>query len=115
VFLPVSDHSNNKKAPCGKACYKGIEILICLNFLSDLIMQSFGNSDQVIKHDDSISIQQDEDSQPKDLSLKSNKKMKPIPPPLNLETGSSALKEFAIIATSPKSPLMQKNLPFRKR
>lgn len=78
-------------------------------------MQSFGNSDQVIKHDDSRNIQQDEDSQPKDLSLKSNRKMKPIPPPLNLETANSALKEFAIIATSPKSPLMQKNLPFRKR
>jgi len=92
-----------------------IEILICINLLSELIMQSFGNSDQVRKHDDSRNIQQDEDSQPKDLSLKSNKKMKPIPPPLNLETANNALKEFAIIATSPKSPLMQKNLPFRKR
>ena len=57
--------------------------------------------------------QQDEECQPKDLSLK--KKMKPIPPPLNLAVDSSPLKEFAIIATSPKSPLMQKNLPFRKR
>ncbi|KAJ9590691.1 hypothetical protein L9F63_016207 [Diploptera punctata] len=61
-------------------------------------------------------IQQDEDCQPKDLSLKTIKKMKPtFPPPLNLAMHSSPLKEFAIIATSPKSPLMQKNLPFRKR
>ncbi|XP_067009516.2 HMG box-containing protein 1 [Anabrus simplex] len=59
--------------------------------------------------------QQEEDCQPKDLSLKSVKKMKPIPPPLNLGVPSSTLKEFAIIATSPRSPLMQKNLPFRKR
>lgn len=113
--LPVFGQSSNEKAPCGMACYKGIEILICINFLSDLIMQSFGKSDQIIQHEDSRNIQQDEDSQPKDLSLKSSKKMKPIPPPLNLETASNALKEFAIIATSPKSPLMQKNLPFRKR
>jgi hypothetical protein len=91
------------------------EILICISFLSALIMQSFGKSDQVIKHEDSGNLQQDEDCQPKDLSLKSSKKVKPIPPPLNLETASSALKEFAIIATSPNSPLMQKNLPFRKR
>lgn len=78
-------------------------------------MQSFGKSDQTTKHDNSGNIQQEEDCQPKDLSFKSSKKMKPIPPPLNLGTSNSALKEFAIIATSPKSPLMQKNLPFRKR
>lgn len=78
-------------------------------------MQSFGKSDQTTKHDNSGNIQQEEDYQPKDLSFKSSKKMKPIPPPLNLGTANSALKEFAIIATSPKSPLMQKNLPFRKR
>ncbi|XP_033606920.1 HMG box-containing protein 1 isoform X2 [Cryptotermes secundus] len=80
-----------------------------------LIMQSFGKSDQTTKHDNSGNIQPEEDCQPKDLSFKSSKKMKPIPPPLNLGTANSALKEFAIIATSPKSPLMQKNLPFRKR
>nr|CAD7446432.1 unnamed protein product [Timema bartmani] len=57
----------------------------------------------------------DEDCQPKDLSMKCNKKFKPIPPPLNLNTASNPLKDFANIATSPKSPLMQKNLPFRKR
>ncbi|XP_075225572.1 HMG box-containing protein 1-like [Lycorma delicatula] len=60
--------------------------------------------------------------QPKDLTIKTAKKMKPIPPPLNLnsdeESGhvpSILLKEFANFATSPKSPLMQKHLPFRKR
>jgi hypothetical protein len=77
-------------------------------------MQSFGKSEQTTKHDNDGNIQQ-EDCQPKDLSFKSSKRMKPIPPPLNLGTANSALKEFAIIATSPKSPLMQKNLPFRKR
>nr|CAD7433948.1 unnamed protein product [Timema monikensis] len=56
-----------------------------------------------------------DDCQPKDLSMKCNKKFKPIPPPLNLNTASNPLKDFANIATSPKSPLMQKNLPFRKR
>lgn len=61
------------------------------------------------------------DDQPKDLTIKTAKKLKPIPPPLNLtpeEIGKmspSLLKEFAIAATSPKSPLMQKHLPFRKR
>lgn len=55
--------------------------------------------------------------QPTDLSLKQpSKKLKPIPPPLDLAGPPTlTLKEFAIIATSPKSPLMQKNLPFRKR
>ncbi|KDR16774.1 HMG box-containing protein 1-like isoform X2 [Zootermopsis nevadensis] len=77
-------------------------------------MQSFKTADQITKHNTG-NIPQDEDCQPKDLSFKSIKKMKPIPPPLNLGTANSALKEFAIIATSPKSPLMQKNLPFRKR
>ncbi|RZF36070.1 hypothetical protein LSTR_LSTR005886 [Laodelphax striatellus] len=62
------------------------------------------------------------DEQPKDLTLKTARKMKPIPPPLNLNSNessarlpSSLLKEFANFATSPKSPLMQKHLPFRKR
>uniref|UniRef100_A0A1B6JE19 HMG box-containing protein 1 n=1 Tax=Homalodisca liturata TaxID=320908 RepID=A0A1B6JE19_9HEMI len=61
------------------------------------------------------------DDQPKDLTVKTAKKMKPIPPPLNLTPEEmekmplSMLKEFAMIATSPKSPLMQKHLPFRKR
>ncbi|XP_049764015.1 HMG box-containing protein 1-like isoform X1 [Schistocerca cancellata] len=55
--------------------------------------------------------------QPTDLSLKCpSKKLRPIPPPLDLAGHPpNALKEFAIIATSPKSPLMQKSLPFRKR
>jgi hypothetical protein len=86
-----------------------------ISFLSGLIMQSFGKSEQTTKHDNCGNVQEEEDFQPKDLSFKSNKRMKPIPPPLNLGTANSALKEFAIIATSPKSPLMQKNLPFRKR
>ncbi|KAK7793706.1 hypothetical protein R5R35_014168 [Gryllus longicercus] len=60
-------------------------------------------------------MEQDDDCEPKDLSMKCSKRLKPIPPPLNLGDNSSTLKEFAIIATSPKSPLMQKNLPFRKR
>ncbi|PSN39909.1 hypothetical protein C0J52_07951 [Blattella germanica] len=64
---------------------------------------------------ENVNDHQEDDCQPKDLSFKSSKKMKPIPPPLNLAMHSSPLKEFAIIATSPKSPLMQKNLPFRKR
>ncbi|XP_054263527.1 HMG box-containing protein 1-like [Macrosteles quadrilineatus] len=61
------------------------------------------------------------EDQPRDLTVKTAKKMKPIPPPLNLSAEErekmplSMLKEFAIIATSPKSPLMQKHLPFRKR
>lgn len=61
------------------------------------------------------------DDQPKDLTIKTAKKLKPIPPPLNLtleEMGKmspSLLKEYASFATSPKSPLMQKHLPFRKR
>lgn len=40
-----------------------------------------------------------------------------IPPPLILsgDHNHSLLTEFAIIATSPRSPLMQKNLPIRKR
>lgn len=91
-----------------------VNMSIYVSFLSDLIMQSFKKSDQMTKHN-SVNTQQDEDCQPKDLSLKSIKKMKPIPPPLNLGPANSALKEFAILATSPKSPLMQKNLPFRKR
>jgi hypothetical protein len=78
-------------------------------------MQSFEKSDQITKHNNNGNTEQDGDCQPKDLSFKSSKKMKPIPPPLNLGIASSPLKEFAIIATSPKSPLMQKNLPFRKR
>lgn len=67
------------------------------------------------------SYQNVSDDQPKDLTVKTAKKMKPIPPPLNLGQDevmtkmSTPLKEFAIIATSPKSPLMQKHLPFRKR
>ncbi|XP_069704516.1 HMG box-containing protein 1-like [Periplaneta americana] len=81
-------------------------------------MQSFEKSDQTSKSEGSDGnvpdISQDEDCQPKDLSFKTSRRVKPIPPPLNLGT-SSPLKEFAIIATSPKSPLMQKNLPFRKR
>lgn len=71
---------------------------------------------------------------PKDLTLKPTlKRPKPIPPPLNLRHDhdddqddhhppdpsplSACLKEFAIIATSSQSPLVQvqKNLPFRKR
>ncbi|GAB6021461.1 HMG box-containing protein 1 [Chamberlinius hualienensis] len=41
---------------------------------------------------------------------------KPIPPPLILSGDfNSLLTEFAIIATSPRSPLMQKHLPIRKR
>lgn len=68
------------------------------------------------------SYQNVSDDQPKDLTVKTAKKMKPIPPPLNLgqeevttTKTSTPLKEFTIIATSPKSPLMQKHLPFRKR
>lgn len=62
------------------------------------------------------------DEQPKDLTVKTVKKMKPIPPPLNLNGDKdlepvpmTLLKEFANFATSPKSPLMLKHLPFRKR
>ena len=70
------------------------------------------------------SYQNVSDDQPKDLTVKTAKKLKPIPPPLNLGQDevmtvttkmSTPLKEFAVIATSPKSPLMQKHLPFRKR
>lgn len=49
------------------------------------------------------------------------RKNKPIPPPLNIcgldgaVDATDRLTEFAIIATSPRSPLMQKNLPIRKR
>ncbi|XP_034244788.1 HMG box-containing protein 1-like isoform X2 [Thrips palmi] len=66
----------------------------------------------------------DVDIKPKDLSVKCNiKRLKPIPPPLNLRNDDpepsngvlTTLKEFAIIATGPHSPLIQKNLPFRKR
>ncbi|KAK3909200.1 HMG box-containing protein 1 [Frankliniella fusca] len=68
----------------------------------------------------------DIDFKPKDLSVKTiMKRPKPIPPPLNLNNSeqseplpvgiSTTLKEFAILATGPHSPLMQKNLPFRKR
>ncbi|XP_026280959.1 HMG box-containing protein 1 [Frankliniella occidentalis] len=68
----------------------------------------------------------DLDFKPKDLSVKTNmKRPKLIPPPLNLRNNeqseplpvgiSTTLKEFAILATGPQSPLMQKNLPFRKR
>lgn len=61
------------------------------------------------------------DDQPKDLTIKTAKKIKHIPPPLDLKSEDlkcmpvTMLKEFAVIATSPKSPLMQKHLPFRKR
>lgn len=70
------------------------------------------------------SVPPDVDIKPKDLSVKCNmKRSKPIPPPLNLRNNdpeppigiSTTLKEFAIIATGPHSPLIQKNLPFRKR
>ncbi|KAK6640298.1 hypothetical protein RUM44_011984 [Polyplax serrata] len=56
-----------------------------------------------------------------DLSAKMARKSKPIPPPLNLtamgesETSPCPLRDFVTVATSPKSPLVQKNLPFRKR
>ncbi|XP_063222306.1 HMG box-containing protein 1-like [Bacillus rossius redtenbacheri] len=58
-----------------------------------------------------------EDCEPKDFSMKSIKKLKHVPPPLNLDfqLPRNSLREFANIATWPKSPLMQKNLPFRKR
>lgn len=71
------------------------------------------------KEEDSAFCQ--DNHQAEDLSAKMARKSKPIPPPLNLtamgesETSTSPLKDFAMIATSPRSPLVQKNLPFRKR
>lgn len=62
-----------------------------------------------------------ENHQAEDLSAKMARKSKPIPPPLNLsamgdsDASNSPLKDFAMLATSPRSPLVQKNLPFRKR
>lgn len=61
------------------------------------------------------------DDQPKDLTIKTAKKPKPIPPPLDLSSGDSErvpismVRELSVIATSPSSPLLQKHLPFRKR
>lgn len=53
-----------------------------------------------------------------DLNVRS-RKVKHIPPPLNIYNQNydvtDRLTEFAIIATSPRSPLMQKHLPIRKR
>lgn len=70
---------------------------------------------------DEESVSSVENHQAEDLSAKMARKSKPIPPPLNLsqvgdsEPSSSPLKDFAMLATSPRSPLVQKNLPFRKR
>lgn len=71
------------------------------------------------KEDDCAFLQEHHHAE--DLSAKMARKSKPIPPPLNLtamgesETSPSPLRDFATAATSPKSPLVQKNLPFRKR
>ncbi|XP_039284732.1 HMG box-containing protein 1 isoform X2 [Nilaparvata lugens] len=80
------------------------------------------SNEQMEQADDSRPSYHALDEQPKDLTLKTARKMKLIPPPLNLSANessarlpSSLLKEFANFATSPKSPLMQKHLPFRKR
>lgn len=88
---------------------------------------SFDKSNESGAESDDVSggsMPPDTDFKPKDLSVKCiTKRSKPIPPPLNLRNDepepsmgvSTTLKEFAIIATGPHSPLIQKNLPFRKR
>jgi hypothetical protein len=68
-------------------------------------------------YDDAKESDMEKPEEPKDFSIKT-KKLKQIPPPLNLMTKPDPvnnLKDISANVTSPKSPLLQKNLPFRKR